>query len=158
LQENQNTNEQLQPQALPDAPVKSNSENSASEIPLLSSEVKEKPSQLQTTNPKPQTDSMEVHKHPHHVMHKKKWSKYLLEFFMLFLAVFLGFIAENIREHQVEREHARELAGNYYEELKGDSTAIFTTLENRNRKDSALLICKIISGTAALPIAQKHLR
>ncbi len=31
---------------------------------------------------------MEVHKHPHHVMHKKKWGEYLLEFFMLFLAVF----------------------------------------------------------------------
>jgi hypothetical protein len=42
---------------------------------------------------------MEVHKHPHHVAHKKKWSEYLLEFFMLFLAVFLGFIAENVREH-----------------------------------------------------------
>ncbi len=34
--------------------------------------------------------NMEVH-HPHHVTHKKKWTEYLLEFFMLFLAVFLGF-------------------------------------------------------------------
>ncbi len=30
--------------------------------------------------------------------HKKKWGEYLLESFMLFLAVFLGFIAENMRE------------------------------------------------------------
>ena len=41
---------------------------------------------------------MEVHKHPHHVTHKKKWVEYVLEFVMLFFAVFLGFIAENIRE------------------------------------------------------------
>ena len=45
----------------------------------------------------PQTENMEVH-HPHHVTHKKKWGEYLLEFLMLFLAVFLGFLAENWRE------------------------------------------------------------
>ena len=44
---------------------------------------------------------MEAH-HPHHVTHKKKWPEYLLEFFMLFLAVFMGFLAENIRETNVE--------------------------------------------------------
>ncbi len=27
------------------------------------------------------TTNMEVHKHPHHVTHKKKWGEYLLEFF-----------------------------------------------------------------------------
>src|SRR5205085_9919354 len=59
-------------------------------------------------NPSQEPGNMEVHKHPHHVTHKKKWVEYLLEFFMLFLAVFLGFVAENIREHQVEKE--RELA------------------------------------------------
>jgi hypothetical protein len=59
-------------------------------------------------NPAQEPANMEVHKHPHHVTHKKKWAEYLLEFFMLFLAVFLGFVAENIREHQVEKD--RELA------------------------------------------------
>jgi hypothetical protein len=44
---------------------------------------------------------MEVHKHPHHVTHKKKWGEYLLEFFMLFLAVFLGFVAENFEKEQL---------------------------------------------------------
>jgi hypothetical protein len=47
---------------------------------------------------------MEVHKHPHHVTHKKKWREYLLEFFMLFLAVFFEFVIENIRVHKVEVE------------------------------------------------------
>jgi hypothetical protein len=68
---------------------------------------------------------MEVHKHPHHVTHQKKWAEYVLEFFMLFLAVFLGFIAENIREsiadHQKEKEYIRSLV----EDLKVD-TATFT--------------------------------
>ena len=64
---------------------------------------------------------MEVHKHPHHVMHKKKWSEYLLEFFMLFLAVFLGFIAENIREHIVEKERSKQYIGSFCEDLKNDT-------------------------------------
>src|SRR5215212_5505470 len=64
----------------------------------------------QQTLPITQSESpvMEVHKHPHHVTHKKKWGEYLLEFFMLFFAVFLGFVAENIREGFVERHKEKE--------------------------------------------------
>src|SRR3982750_4314445 len=57
-----------------------------------------------------QAENMEVHKHPHHVTHKKKWGEYFLEFLMLFLAVTLGFIAENIREHIAEHNRAEEYA------------------------------------------------
>jgi len=39
---------------------------------------------------------MEVYKHPHHATDKKKWEEYLLEFFMLFLAAFPGFVAEKL--------------------------------------------------------------
>src|ERR1044071_9826559 len=53
---------------------------------------------------------MDVHKHSHHLTHKKRLGEYFLEFFMLFLAVFLGFIAENIREHTVETKRAKEYA------------------------------------------------
>jgi len=35
-------------------------------------------------------ENMEVHKHSHHVTHKKKWTEYLLEFFMLFVYWFFG--------------------------------------------------------------------
>ena len=45
---------------------------------------------------------MEVH-HTHHPTHKKKWSEYIIEFIMLFTAVTLGFFAENIREHFIEK-------------------------------------------------------
>ena len=43
---------------------------------------------------------MEVH---HHASHHgpKKWKEYITEFLMLFTAVTLGFLAENLREEQI---------------------------------------------------------
>ena len=69
---------------------------------------------------------MEVHKHPHHVTHKKKWGEYLLEFFMLFLAVFLGFIAENQREHVVEHNKGKEYIHSLIEDLQKDTSQVFS--------------------------------
>ena len=80
-----------------------------------------------------ETENMEVHKHPHHVMHKKKWLEYLLEFFMLFLAVFLGFIAENIREHTVEKGRAKEYAQSLYKDLQNDTADIIKAALYENR-------------------------
>src|SRR5205814_2050083 len=76
-----------------------------------------------------ETENMEVHKHPHHVTHKKKWGEYLLEFIMLFLAVFLGFIAENIREHIVEQNRAKEFSGSLVQDLQNDTIAINSQLK-----------------------------
>jgi hypothetical protein len=45
---------------------------------------------------------MEVHAHTH--TPRKKWTHYFWEFFMLFLAVTLGFLVENWREHFVEKK------------------------------------------------------
>ncbi|MEO6404585.1 MAG: hypothetical protein ABIO32_03790 [Ferruginibacter sp.] len=70
---------------------------------------------------------MEVH-HSHHPTHKKKWSEYLLEFFMLFLAVFLGFLVENQREHMVEKDRAKEYAKNFLIDLKNDTTELNNTI------------------------------
>ncbi len=64
---------------------------------------------------------MEVHKHPHHVTHKKNFGEYLLEFFMLFLAVFLGFVAENIREHKVEKNRELEYIKSLTADLNDDA-------------------------------------
>ena len=58
---------------------------------------------------------MEVHHHPH--VEKKRFKEYFLEFIMIFLAVTLGFFAENIREHFTENKSAEELLKNYKEEL-----------------------------------------
>ena len=66
---------------------------------------------------------MEVH-HPHHPTHKKKWSEYFLEFFMLFFAVTLGFFAENVREHQVVVERKNQNLEAMVQDLKRDSVQI----------------------------------
>ncbi len=71
-----------------------------------------------------ETENMEVHKHPHHVVHKKKWGEYLLEFLMLFLAVFLGFIAENIREDFVDRKKEKEYIHSMINDLKTDTSKL----------------------------------
>ena len=49
---------------------------------------------------------MEVHGHTH--TPRKKWTHYLWEFLMLFLAVFAGFLAENQREHIIEGKRAKQ--------------------------------------------------
>ena len=86
--------------------------------------ISEENIQLSTHTTQQNEENMEVHKHPHHVTHKKKWGEYLLEFCMLFLAVFLGFVAENIREHQVEKERAKEYASLLIEDLENDTVNI----------------------------------
>jgi hypothetical protein len=64
---------------------------------------------------------MEVHKHPHHVTHKKKWGEYVLEFLMIFLGVTLGFIAENMRENIAERSREKAYIKSIIEDLRNDT-------------------------------------
>jgi hypothetical protein len=58
---------------------------------------------------------MEVHHHPH--VEKKKFKEYFLEFIMIFLAVTLGFIAENIREHFAEEKSIHQYLQTFKQEL-----------------------------------------
>jgi hypothetical protein len=53
---------------------------------------------------------MEVHHHPH--VEKKNFKEYFLEFSMIFLAVMLGFFAENLREYFADR--GKEVGINAY--------------------------------------------
>lgn len=55
----------------------------------------------------PETQIMEVHHHADLHHKKKKFGEYFLEFLMLFLAVTLGFFAENIRERLADKEKAK---------------------------------------------------
>ncbi len=66
---------------------------------------------------------MEVH-HPHHPTHKKKWSEYIIEFVMLFAAVTLGFLAENLREHQIMNHRVEQNKIAILKDLQADSTDI----------------------------------
>ena len=65
---------------------------------------------------------MEVHQHSHTT--RKKWTHYFWEFLMLFLAVFLGFMAENQREHFVEKMRAKTYAQNLLKDLQRDTADI----------------------------------
>jgi hypothetical protein len=94
---------------------------------------------------------MEVQKHPHHVTHKKKWSEYLLEFLMIFLAVFLGFVAENKREQLVEKKKALEYMSSFYDDLRIDDRqlqVLIPMFEKKNlRLDTMLTLLKGVSKT-----------
>jgi len=65
---------------------------------------------------------MEVHHHSH--TSRKKWTHYFWEFLMLFLAVFCGFMAENIREHNIEHKRAKVFAASMIDDLASDTAEL----------------------------------
>jgi hypothetical protein len=80
---------------------------------------------------------MEVHHHPN--VEKKSFKEYILEGLMIFLAVTMGFIAENIREHITEDKIAHEMAENFYHELQSDSSKLAKIVQFRKKKEYACL-------------------
>ncbi|HMU45022.1 MAG TPA: hypothetical protein PKC72_01580 [Chitinophagaceae bacterium] len=76
---------------------------------------------------------MEVHHHSHAHNSKKKWTHYFWEFLMLFLAVYCGFLAENLREHQVEHRREKEYIRSLLDDLKDDTTEI-----NKSKRAAAV--------------------
>ena len=62
---------------------------------------------------------MEVHAHTHTA--RKKWTHYFWEFFMLFLAVFCGFLAEYKLEHMIEKRKEKQIISALYTDLKKDT-------------------------------------
>lgn len=87
---------------------------------------------------------MEVHKHPHDVMHKKKWNEYLLEFLMIFFAVFLGFVAENVRDHISDHKREKEYIQSMLQDLQNDTTNLASAINGYEKKD------KVFDTTFAL--------
>jgi len=83
---------------------------------------------------------MEVHHHPHISKHTKPWKEYLLEGLMIFVAVSLGYGAENIREHYVETKKALISAKNLYVDVTNDSIGYATTNIRRGKQDSCFKI------------------
>jgi hypothetical protein len=72
---------------------------------------------------------MEVHAHTH--TPRKKWTHYLWEFLMLFLAVFSGFLAENWREHIIEKKREKEYIASFIEDVKLDTASLSASLKKR---------------------------
>jgi hypothetical protein len=73
-------------------------------------------------HPKSEITEMEVHHHPD--VEKKGLKEYLLEGLMIFLAVFMGFIAENIREDYTEHKKAQEYAITMASDLTSDTALL----------------------------------
>jgi len=103
------------------------------------SEDKGAPGQPQTSNIVPiaigtQTESMEVHHHGH-VHNQKRWKEYLFQFFMLFLAVLCGFLAEYQLEHTIEHQREKEFAQALYDEFLEDSISVADKITARLDKE-----------------------
>ena len=70
------------------------------------------------------TENMEVHHHPDLHHKPKKWKEYFLEFLMIFLAVTMGFFAENIREHFIEKKKEKQVIISLQKDLMKDTTTL----------------------------------
>jgi len=79
---------------------------------------------------------MEVHAHTH--TPRKKWTNYFWEFFMLFLAVTLGFFVENMREYYVEKHRVRQYAQSLIQDLKKDTVMIQNHIRNNIKATDSL--------------------
>jgi hypothetical protein len=90
---------------------------------------------------------MEVHAHTH--TPRKKWTHYFWEFLMLFLAVFCGFLAENQREHFVEKHRAKEYAKSLFTDLKADTTEL-----NAGIRQTEFII-RCIDSLLVIPVSEK---
>lgn len=69
---------------------------------------------------------------------KRNWKSYLKEFFMLFLAISLGFFVENQRENYVEQKNAKVLARSMLEDIVKDTLALRAALNFNLEKDAAI--------------------
>ena len=81
-----------------------------------------------------QNENMEVHHHPDLKHRKKRWTEYFLEFLMIFLAVTLGFLAENLREHISEKDRAEIFAQSLIADLKADTSTLHQLIFYTNEK------------------------
>jgi len=84
---------------------------------------------------------MEVHAHSHSP--RKKWTHYLWEFLMLFLAVFCGFLAENQREHYIEQKREIEYIRSMVDDLILDTVEL--TDQNRTRREAVIMYDSLIT-------------
>ena len=99
---------------------------------------------------------MEVHAHTH--TPRKKWTHYFWEFLMLFLAVFCGFLAENFREHTIEKHREEKYIQAMVEDLKTATTYFNIQIKGRrqNRKMVDTLI-NLLSQKSRNESEQQHL-
>ena len=71
--------------------------------------------------------NMEVHHHSHK---PKNWKEYITEFFMLFLAVFAGFLAESYLEYRTERHKEHDYLASMVKDLQLDTADMNYKIKN----------------------------
>lgn len=75
---------------------------------------------------------------------KAGWKEYLLQFVLMFLAVFLGFFADNLREAQAERIREKKYIRSIINDLKADTSKLSDNINYCDRllegQDSALAL------------------
>jgi hypothetical protein len=89
---------------------------------------------------------MEVHHHPDLRHKKKKFREYFLEFLMIFLAVSLGFIAENLREHISDRNKEKEYIESMIQDLKEDTAKAQHSIIGTTRQIHGLDTLEMLLG------------
>lgn len=98
----------------------------------MSAEPENKP--VSTYATKQKTANMEVH-HPDLDHTNKKWKEYFKEFAMIFLAVTMGFFAEQIRERHMEKERLH----NYFGSMMLDIESNITAMDSAIRENSKMI-------------------
>lgn len=71
---------------------------------------------------------MEIHHHKRSKKKKKAYKEYLFEFLVIFVAIIGSYLAENIREHYVEKRKESQLIMRLYQDLTTDTIGIRKTI------------------------------
>lgn len=89
---------------------------------------------------------MEIHHHRKRSKKQRTLREYLFEFIVIFVAIVGSYIAENIREHAVNKHKENEYLASFLHDLVSDSTGINSSIAtNRSQVkglDSLLMIMK----------------
>ena len=101
---------------------------------------------------------MEVHHHAHTA--RKKWTHYFWEFLMLFLAVSLGFYAENIREGILHKKEVKTQLNSMLSDLQSDNILLGSVTDRNSHSaqmaDSLVeLLHSDITNTAEIYFAAR---
>lgn len=72
---------------------------------------------------------MEVHHLPQLHHNPKPWKEYILEYIMIVLAVFTGFLAESLRENMGDREKEHQYMHSMIQDLKNDTAEHSKTIQ-----------------------------
>jgi hypothetical protein len=110
-------------------PTKTNSKKASEKINPIT--------ETEPVIPRQAIEKMDIHHRAHHEG-KKNWKSYIWEFLMLFLAVFCGFLAQNLLEHRLERERGDQYVRSMIEDIISDSAKINQSYEFGKKQELAL--------------------